>query len=93
MHVHHYAKSGSGICSRCGRLFIVYLGGFSFFEDILSSFLPYILVEFIVSLSFLAHFSGMVKGVVSLSSVVFFVSIAALFVFLSIVAVDIKKND
>lgn len=72
---------------------LITLGGFGFIEELLLTFLPFIVVETIVSLSILSHFSTMINGVISLSSVVFFVSLAALFIYLSVVAVDLKKND
>ena len=69
------------------------LGGFSVVEEIFISWLPLVLVETIVGMSFLYHFGSITKGVISLSNIVFFVSLSALFLYLSVIAVNIKKND
>ncbi len=72
--------------------FVFTLGGLFLIENILSGFLPFLLIETIVSLNYLTHFNEFVKGVVSLPAVVFFVSMTVLFLFLNVVAVQVRNN-
>lgn len=69
------------------------LGQLAFIQNILSNWLPAILAETIISLNYLTHFNTITKGVISVSSIVFFLSVSALFIFLSVIAVDLKKNN
>ena len=72
--------------------FVFTLGGFSLIENILSEFVPFLLLETIVSLNYLTHFNEFVKGVVALPAVIYFVSMIVLFVFFSSVAIQIRNN-
>ncbi len=74
------------------NLFLI-LGEFVIVKDLLSSVLPDVLIETMVNLSYLTHFNEMTKGVISLNNVIFFLSVLVLFAYLSVIAVDSKKNS
>ena len=69
------------------------IGEVTLIQDVLTPVLPIPLLEAIAGLSFLGHFNQMAKGVISLSDVVFFVSVAALFLYLNGLVVTVKKKQ
>ena len=69
------------------------LGEISFIKDVLSPWLPQVLLQAIVEMSFLTHFSYMAKGVVSLTNLMFMFSVSALFIFIGVVVVNMRKNN
>lgn len=69
------------------------IGEVTLIQDLLTPVLPIPLLEAIAGLSFLGHFNQMAKGVISLSDVVFFVSVVALFLYLNGLAVSVKKKQ
>lgn len=71
-----------------GLLFTV--GEVTLIQDILAPFLSHAILETIAGMSFISHFGQMAKGVMSLSSVVFFLSVSALFIYLNVVVLLIK---
>ena len=68
------------------------VGEVTLFQDVLAPFVSHTLIETIAGLSFMSHFGQMAKGVISLSGILFFVSISGLFLFLNTVALTIKKK-
>lgn len=61
----------------------------SFFSD----WAPKAVVDFIASLSFLAHFTDISKGVLDLRDVVYFVSLIGVFLFANAVAIERLKAE
>jgi ABC-2 type transport system permease protein len=59
----------------------------------LRTWAPEFLLSAISSLSFLSHFDRISKGVVQLSSIVFYVSLIVFALFANRVIVEIKKAD
>ena len=72
---------------------IFMIGGIAFVQALLHEWLPHAVLETITSMSFISRFESLTKGVITLSSVVFFVSTAILFIFLTVAAVNARKND
>ena len=68
------------------------VGDITLIHDVLAPVLPLTLLETIAGLSFLSHFELMAKGVLSLPSVVLFVSVVAIFMYLNVVAVSASKK-
>jgi len=58
-----------------------------------SGWLPGTVVDTVASFSFLTHFNAIVKGVIEARDVVFFVALAAIFLFANILVVDINKAE
>ena len=59
--------------------------------DFFRAWAPEILVHTIASMSFLTHFSTIMKGVIELRDLIFFASLIAFWLFANIIAVDLKK--
>ena len=74
------------------NLFLI-IGEFVIIKELLSDILPQILADVSVNLSYLTHFNTMTKGVISINNIVFFLSVLALFTYLSVIAVNSKKNS
>ncbi len=68
------------------------IGEVTLVQDVLAPVLPHTMLEAIAGLSFIGHFDQMAKGVISLTGVVFFVSVAALFMYLNVVAVSSRRK-
>lgn len=60
-------------------------------SDLLSTFLPKLVQDMLVYFSPIYHFQNFAKGIVDLRSVYYFVSIAVLFLFLTVV--NLEKRD
>ena len=67
------------------------LAGYPVVLDFFSGWAPPALVEVISSLSFLTHFDAIVKGVLDLRDVVFFVTTIALWLYLNTLVVEANK--
>lgn len=67
-------------------------GDITLIQDLLAPVLPQTLLEAIAGLSFLNHFEQMAKGVLTLSGVVLFVSVVAIFMYLNVAAVSANKK-
>lgn len=73
--------------------FVFTVSGTSMVLGFLTSWAPQGLIDAVTSLSFLAHFDAIVRGVIDLRDAVFFVSVIALFLFANTLAVELKKAD
>ena len=79
------------LCGVAGFLLLV--TGFPIVLDFVSGWLPRIAVEAISSMSALTHFEGMMRGVLDLRDVLYFVSLTAAFLFLNGIVVEWKKAE
>ena len=79
------------ISSICG--FVLIMAGFSLILSAVRSWAPVWITETIGSMSFLSHFSRIQMGVFDLNSLVFFVSMIILCLWINIQLVQIKKAD
>ena len=73
--------------------FVFTVSGTSMVLGFLTSWAPQGLIDAVTSLSFLAHFDAIVRGVIDLRDAVFFVSVIVLFLFANSLAVELKKAD
>ncbi|MHA1114325.1 MAG: ABC transporter permease, partial [Alphaproteobacteria bacterium] len=58
-----------------------------------SGWLPASVVGTVASFSFLTHFNAIIKGVIEARDVIFFVALAAFFLFANVLVVDINKAE
>ncbi len=72
--------------------FVFTLGGFTLIEKILSGKIPFLLLDTVLSLNYLTYFEEFTKGVITMPSIVFFVSMIVLFIFLNVVAIQFQNN-
>lgn len=69
------------------------LAGFPIVLDLFSTWAPQAIVEVVSSFSFLAHFDSILKGVVDIRDIIFFVSLIALWLYANILAIEAKKGS
>lgn len=69
------------------------LSGYPMVLDFFNAWLPHEVVAAISYLSFLTHFEAIVKGVIDLRDVVFYVSFVACWLFANVILVEMKKAD
>ncbi len=68
------------------------LSGFNAVTDLVSGWAPVWLVETVQSFSFLTHYTAqMIKGVISLKNIVFFLAITGFFLFANIIMIEQNK--
>jgi ABC-2 type transport system permease protein len=79
------------LTAACCFLFTV--SGSSILQGFLSGWAPESLIDAVASFSFLGHFNGILRGVIELADLVFFVSVIALFLFANTLIVELKKAD
>jgi ABC-2 type transport system permease protein len=73
--------------------FILIMAGFSLILSAVRSWAPVWITETISSMSFLSHFSRIQMGVFDLNSLIFFLSMIILCLWINILLVQIKKAD
>ena len=73
--------------------FILIMAGFSLILSAVRSWAPVWITETISSMSFLSHFSRIQMGVFDLNSLIFFLSMIILCLWINIQLVQIKKAD
>jgi ABC-2 type transport system permease protein len=73
--------------------FLLVMSGLDLVLNTLWAWTPDFLVSAVSSLSFLSHFERITKGVVNLSSLVFYVSLIVFALFANRIAVELKKAD
>lgn len=71
--------------------FLFVLSGMELVQQSLRAWLPEFVVTALASMSFLSHFEQITRGVVSLHSLIFFVSLIAFALFANVIAIDQKK--
>jgi len=69
------------------------LSGFPLVLDFFKDWLPQIIVNAISSMSFLTHFNSIIKGVIDLRDIIYFVSFIGCWLAANVILVDMKKSD
>lgn len=73
--------------------FLLLLAGYSLVLDFVGALLPQFLVDAIASLSFLAHFESVSKGVIDLRDLLYFGLTIGFWLYATAVVIDLKKAD
>jgi ABC-2 type transport system permease protein len=73
--------------------FLLVMAGLDMVLKYVGGYVPQFLISAVASLSFLTHFDRITKGVVDLSSLVFYVSLIVFALFANRVLVELKKAD
>lgn len=71
--------------------FLLVMSGTDLVLNFFRSWAPQIIVDAVASLSFLTHFNEIMRGVISLASVFFYISLIAFFLFANAIVVDQRK--
>jgi len=73
--------------------FLFILSGFPLVLDFFEGWAPQILIDAISSMSFLTHFNAIVKGVIDLRDIIYFVSFIGCWLLANVILVEMKKAD
>ena len=71
--------------------FLFTMSGLDLVLNFFRGWAPEVVVRTIASMSFLTHFSAVMKGVIDLRDLIFFSSLIAFWLFASIIVIDLKK--
>jgi ABC-2 type transport system permease protein len=71
--------------------FLFTMSGLDLVLDFFRAWAPEIVVRTIASMSFLTHFSAILKGVIDLRDLIFFFSLIAFWLFANVIVIDQKK--
>ena len=73
--------------------FLFILSGFPLVLDFFEGWAPQILIDAISSMSFLTHFNSIMKGVIDLRDIVYFVSFIGCWLLANVILIEMKKAD
>lgn len=73
--------------------FVFTMSGFEMIQNVLKSWFPEIVSQAVSSMSFLAHFERISRGVVEAPTLIFFFSMIFFWLFATVIAVDQKKAE
>jgi gliding motility-associated transport system permease protein len=73
--------------------FAFLLAGFPLVLDVFRSWAPVAVVDAIASLSFLAHFESIQKGVIDVRDLLYFAMLIGFFLFATVIALELRKAD
>ena len=73
-------------------IFLFMMSGLELIQSAFRGWAPAIVVELVRSLSFLVHYDAIIRGVIDIRDLIFFVSIMGVFLFANMVVVDLKKG-
>ncbi len=73
--------------------FLFMLAGFPLVLDVFRGWLPQALVDTVSGLSFLTHFAALSKGVLDLRDVLYFLLVIGVWLYATVIVLDLKKAD
>ena len=73
--------------------FLLLMAGYPVVTDLFQRWAPQWLVDGIASLSFLAHFENIIKGVLDLRDVLYYALVTIFFLLASTVVLDARKSN
>jgi ABC-2 type transport system permease protein len=71
--------------------FLFTMSGLDMVLDFFRSWAPEVVVQTIASMSFLTHFSSILKGVIDIRDLIYFLSLITFWLFANIIIIDLKK--
>ena len=74
-------------------IFLFMMSGLELVLAVFQGWAPSFVVDLVQSLSFLAHYDSVVRGVVDVRDLVFFLSVTGVFLFANTVMVDLKRGS
>jgi ABC-2 type transport system permease protein len=72
--------------------FLFTMSGLDLVLNFFQGWAPALIVDTVASLSFLVRFDAVMRGVIDLRDVLFFVSLIAFFLFTNVIVVEVKKS-
>jgi ABC-2 type transport system permease protein len=71
--------------------FLITISGHDIVLDFFQGWAPLAIVNAISSFSFITHFAAIMNGVIDLRDLIFFFSLIALFLYINVIVVDLKR--
>ena len=75
-----------------GVIFLFMMSGLELVQSAFRGWAPDLVVDLVRSFSFLVHYDAIIRGVIDIRDMIFFVSIIGVFLFATMVVVDLKKG-
>lgn len=73
-------------------IFLFMMSGLELVQSAFRGWAPELVVDLVRSFSFLVHYDAVIRGVIDIRDMIFFVSIIGVFLFATMVVVDLKKG-
>jgi ABC-2 type transport system permease protein len=73
-------------------IFLFMMSGLELVQSAFRGWAPALVVDLVRSFSFLVHYDAIIRGVIDIRDMIFFVSIIGVFLFANMVVVDLKKG-
>jgi len=74
-------------------IFLFMMSGLDLVLAVFRGWAPPLVVDIVRSFSFLVHYDAVVRGVIDIRDLVFFLSVMGVFLFANVVVVDLKKGS
>ena len=74
-------------------IFLFMMSGLELVQSAFRGWAPELVVDLVRSFSFLVHYDAIVRGVIDIRDLIFFISIIGVFLFANMVVVDLKKGS
>ncbi|MBK19750.1 MAG: ABC transporter permease [Rhodospirillaceae bacterium] len=74
-------------------IFLFMMSGLELVQSAFRGWAPDLVVDLVRSFSFLVHYDAIIRGVIDIRDMIFFVSIIGVFLFANMVVVDLKKGS
>ena len=73
-------------------IFLFMMSGLELVQSAFRGWAPELVVDLVRSFSFLVHYDAIIRGVIDIRDMIFFISIIGVFLFANMVVVDLKKG-
>lgn len=74
-------------------IFLFMMSGLELVYGVFQGWAPVLVVDLVQSLSFLVHYDAIVRGVIDIRDLIFFLSVMGVFLFANVIVVDLKKGS
>lgn len=74
-------------------IFLFMMSGLELVYGVFQGWAPVLVVDLVQSLSFLVHYDAIVRGVIDIRDLIFFLSVMGIFLFANVIVVDLKKGS
>ena len=73
-------------------IFLFMMSGLELVQSAFRGWAPELVIDLVRSFSFLVHYDAIIRGVIDVRDMIFFISIIGVFLFANMVVVDLKKG-
>ena len=73
-------------------IFLFMMSSLELVLGVFKGWAPTLVIDLVQSMSFLVHYDAIVRGVIDIRDLIFYLSIMGIFIFANVVIVDLKKG-